>query len=168
MENNLDQKTKTNEEQFPAVASAYEVSLKSYDWCIQRSDSIDSVIDRLLAWFSSITLGVVAIVATRNEVQYFESWFFYLAILLFLAIIGIGICAKWIGSLRLIDPSELFNKYLEYSVWEFQKNIIYWSGYDFSQNQDYVNWKGKCSIYIMFCFALEIIMLGIWLTTIGK
>lgn len=156
----------TNEKKYPSVELAYDISLKTYDWAMQRSDSIDGTIDKLLAWISSITLGVIAIMATKIQFVSFHSNYFYMAIACFVFTILAGTYTKIRGSLSLITPENLYHKYLSYEQWEFKKNIIFWAGEDFKHNQGLVNWKGRVSIFMIIAFLLETIAIGEWLISL--
>ena len=166
----LEENNTFTEENYPAVDLAYEVSLKSYDWAIQRMDSIDNTIDKLLAWISSINLGVIAIVASktsnisgyRNLSELFESGYFYTSMVIFFIIILLGVITKIFGSLRLVSPKKLLSR-LHKNHWLFKKDAIYLSANDFRINQIIVNRKGYISITIIVLFIFEIYFLIGWL-----
>lgn len=156
----------TDEEAYPSVETAYEIALKSYDWSIQRMDAIDGAIDKLLAWISSINLGVIAVIASKNLPIYFESKYFYYVMIIFLLIVLTGIGTKIKGSLRLVSPEKLVNM-LHKNPWEFKKDGIYLSSKDFKRNHIVVNRKGYASTVMIICFVLEICLLVKWLTSLS-
>lgn len=155
-----------NEEVYPSVELGYEIAMKSYEWAIQRMDAIDETIDKLLAWTSSVNLGVIAIIASRNLYDYFKSCYFYWAMTLFLLIILTGIATKIKGSLSLVSPEKLLSR-LHKSPWQFKKDAIYLSAIDFRRNHIIVNCKGYASTGMIVCFTIEIIILVKWLTSLS-
>ena len=162
----MDAQDKSNEEKYPSVNYAYEIGIKSYDWCIQRSDSIDGTIDRLLTWFSSITLGIVTLVARKGSMDDFHNSWFIATAIIFILIILAGIYTKVKGSLALVNPKEVYDKNLHRTEWDFKRTILFWSGRDFELNQGLVNWKGYVSVVMIIFFILEGVAIYNWLTSL--
>lgn len=159
----MGKKKKTNEEIYPSVYSAYDIALKSYDWAIQRTDSINGAIDRLLAWISSITIGSMAIIAGKETFPPINSIWFYLGAGSFILSILIGVFAKVRGSLSLLSPKEIHEKCLHLREWEFKSNIIYWAKDAYLKNKKYINTKGHLYDAMIILFLFEAIFYGIWL-----
>jgi len=165
------EENKINEEinlqTYPSVDLAYDIGLKSYDWAIGRMDAIDSTINTLLAWISSINLGVIAIIASKNSAAYFNKPCFYYAMIAFAVIILSGLATKVCGSLRMLLLEEIYDSYLHESHQEFKKDIFWFSGLHFRKNQVIVNRKGYVSIGMILCFIIEIIFIYLWLTSLN-
>lgn len=153
----------TVEQNYPSVDLAYDITLKSYDWAIQRYDAIDNTIDKLLGWISSITLGVIAIVATKEPQPNFQDCAFYVAMFFFGITVVSGVATKVWGSLSLINPQDVYNKYLTLVKSDFKKKVVFFGGKAFKRNQTIVNHKGKVSILMIGCFIGEMVAIGYWL-----
>ena len=154
---------KTLEEQYPYVNPAYDIAIKSYDWCIHRSDSIDNTIDKLLTWISSVTLAVITFAYTQKITTNFESKWFKVSIILFFGSILSGIVTKLMGSLKLLHPKIIHENFFSLSEFEFKSDILIRAGEAFSHNQFLVNWKGWISIIMILCFISETITLLMWM-----
>jgi hypothetical protein len=154
---------KKNEQTYPSVFFAYDIAIKSYNWAIQRSDAIDGSIDKLLAWITSITIGIIAIISGKEMFMSVYSIWFYLGMGSFIIAILIGVYSKVRGSLNLLSIGIIYEQYLHLGEWEFKKDIIYWAGEAFQKNQKYINWKGKLSIAMIIFFLMEVIFFAKWL-----
>jgi hypothetical protein len=171
LEENKMNKENTLEEKYPSVEFAYDIALKSYDWAIQRSDAVDSRIDRQLAWFSSINIGLVAFIATKYPTTSFHSFWFTFSVAIFLESIILGIFTKLKGSLKLVSATELWKNrqhWFAYTPWEFKKRNIKWAARHYELNQDFVNWKGTFETAINIIFLIEITTLIIWIIRLGR
>ncbi len=155
------------EKQYPSIKYAYEIGIKSYDWCIHRSDAIDNTIDKLLGWFSSVTLGVITLVITKSKVFTIDyNIWFYISIGLLITIVLLGIYTKVKGSLMLLSPEKLYNENLHKNEFTFKKDVTSWASQAFIHNQSLVNRKGMISVAMIGCFILEIITLAMWVTSV--
>ncbi|MFZ1978672.1 MAG: hypothetical protein WAV76_12015 [Bacteroidota bacterium] len=162
---------KTLRKKYPSVIYLYDVAFKSYDWAIQRSDAVDSRIDRYLAWISSINIGLIAIIATKYSFISFQSFWFRFSMIMFIASIGCGIFTKLRGSLKLFDPEKVWEKrkiWFGLEEWKYKKRVFYWAGRHYHINQSFINWKGNCETAIIIIFLVEIISLCIWIIPFGK
>ncbi len=149
---------------YPSTDSAYDIAIKSYDWCLDRSNAIDDTIDKLLAWISSVSIAIPTFVFGQHIRGSLDSKWLRTAAILFVGSIVAGIATKVIGSLALISPSELHAKHLHKDEQTFKIDIVYWAGKAFNHNQNLVNWKGRISILMIICFVAEIATLWMWIT----
>ena len=76
----------------------------------------------------------------------FHSKLLYLAIACFVVELIVGTYARLCGSVRLLNPATLYEKWLEWPPWEFKKNFIYWAGEDFKDNVALVKKKWALSV----------------------
>lgn len=165
---NQNPNTVSSESTYPSVELAYEQALHSYDIAIQRSDAVGDTIDKLLTWFSGITIAVITIVATNSNLTApFKSCWFYISIIIFLAIVILSVVSRIRGTpLMVVSPQELYEKTLGYSQWEFKKNAIYWASQHFIENCRFVTWKAKIAKAMSWLFIVEIITLTVWLISL--
>jgi len=147
--------------EYPSIKYAYEIAMKSYDWCIDRSNAIDGEINKLLAWISGATIAVPTFIFTQHFRESFNPCWLGFSILSFLASIVLGMSTKIFGSLELLDPKKFDEIHLAKTELIFKKDILLWTGEVFERNQGLVNWKGKISMAMIICFFLEITAFGL-------
>jgi len=157
----MDKKKNVIEEQYPYIKPAYEIALKSYDWCINRSNAIDGGIDKLLGWISSVTLALIAFISTHYTVNFSSKWF-YCSMILFVGAIISGLATKAVGSLKLLHPKILHEEFYSLDEFQFKTDILIRAGEAFTNNQFLVNWKGWVSILMIICFIAEMFFLLKW------
>jgi len=157
-------KTIPLEVNYPSIAVAYDIAIKSYDWCLNRSNAIDDTIDKLLAWISSLTIAIPTFVYGQHIKTGFNSTWFKVALTFAAASIIAGVTTKIVGSLKLISPQRLYDKHLHKPELVFKMNMIYRAGSAFNHNQSLVNHKGYFSILMIICFVCEIAALWLWIT----
>lgn len=163
----MEDETELNAQKYPTVLFAYDIAVKSYDWILSRSDAVDSKIDRIIAWNSSINVGVIAILAKKIEGSSFCSIWFFIAAVTFLMITVLGIVTKAFGSLNIPSPEVIYNQELHKTEWEFKKDAIYNSGQDFKKNQRLVNTKGNSAIAMSIIFLINILAIGLWIISLS-
>jgi hypothetical protein len=83
---------------------------------------------------------------------------------LFLGAIIAGITTKVMGSLKLLDPTILYEEYGSLTEFQFKTDILIRAGEAFRDNQSLVNWKGYLSVVMIACFAAEAVTLWMWIT----
>lgn len=149
---------------YPATKNAYDIALKSYDWAIQRSDAIDNRASKLLAWISSITIGVIAIMYSKTPLTTFQNNYFYTAMVVFAIAVILGAVIEFITYVRFISPQKLYEEYLHYEEEEFMRYIIYFAGQAFQKNLKLINRKGYILGTMLVLFLVELALLGIWIT----
>ncbi len=153
---------------YPGVEIAYDTIEKSYDWAIQRLDSVDDGIDKRLTWISSITIGVVGFFSTKLPPSSFicNVWFL-IAMVFFVVAVSIGMITKFYGSLIIPSPKVFFDKWLHFSEFKFKKTALFDAGNHFVKNLSLINRKGRLSSVMMICFIVEIVFLGLWIITLN-
>jgi hypothetical protein len=152
----------SSEEKYPSVELAYAISLKSYEWVLDRVNAVDEGIEKLLALASSINLAVIAVVSGGN--LSFHGWF-WVALSLFAAGVVVGMTARLGSKVILITPANLYSKWLHFSPWEFRQNMIYFVGQHFEKGRRLVNRKGAYAIVVATIFLLEGVALALWLVS---
>jgi hypothetical protein len=163
---------KTNEEKYPSVEYAYDLSLQSYDWGIRRLDAVDSTIASFTGWVTGINLALITMISSRyvansDSISPFKSSLFWLSMVLLLLTIIYAIKIKARGELMLITPRRLYQKSLRFSKWEFKRTVIQNASYHFESNRKMVNWKHKHLNIINYLFLAEIISLALWIISLS-
>ena len=97
----------------------------------------------------------------------FRSIWLILAFCMFLLIVVLGVLARTLGTMILIDPKQHYEKWLHYSEWEFKKNAIYWAGEHFRVNKILINRRGLVLNAMSLLLFIEVILLSVWATKNG-
>lgn len=155
---------KEPEEEWPRVDLAYEFVLPSYGWAIKRLDAIDGRIQALQALIVSVTLAVpvfARVVLADGSVDFGSRWF-VLALVAFGLSVAIGLVARTAGTIKLLNPDKLYERYLDKSRWEFKRGVLYFAGIHSVENHRLVLRKGWAMTAMAALFLGEAIFLVLW------
>ena len=134
--------------EYPAVPSAYDFVIPSYQWLVGRFDAADQRLTFLLGLISTLTLGAkMFATALRPDISFRSVWFIS-AIVLCLCAGTVGIRGRVNGRLRLSDPMVIYQKNLHHSEWAFKKNTIFFAGQHFNANAEAIRRKGNTSAFV--------------------
>jgi len=148
---------------WPGVDTAYDFVIPSYQWILARFEAVSARIQSLQAFATTVTLGVPAVaISIRGDITFKSVWFIS-ALLLFLAIVIIGLITRPWGSVILADPQKFYDKWLHFQEWEFKKNAIYWAGEHFAANVSLVNRKARMMTIMTILFLVEAGFLLVWI-----
>jgi hypothetical protein len=161
----MEKKTNENEDeaQFPSVELAYEFVKPSYDWMLSRLEAINTKIQGLLTFATTLTVAMpIFAKAIFDDVDY-NSWWFYGAIIGYVLLTVIGIWGIRKGNIRLVHPKNLYDKWLDKSPWEFKKDTIYFAGEDFEDNKKIIEGKSLCRDIMTILLLVEIFSIIVWI-----
>jgi hypothetical protein len=159
----MDQEINDEEKRYPSVDLAYNFVKPSYDWMLSRFEAANSKIQGLLTFSATITAAFPILVkAIFNDVDFSSPWF-YGAIIAFIFLVLTGIVGRRLGSIVLVHPEVLYEKYLYYSHWRFQQTIIYWAGKHFNMNNKIIVKKAWCTDIMTIFLLGEILCIAIWI-----
>jgi hypothetical protein len=95
----------------------------------------------------------------------FGSWLFLAAMVIFVLTMIIGLIAQTAGTLTLLTPTALHDKYLGLSEDEFKKNALLYAGQHSEKNHRTVLRKGMAMSAMTGLFILEAVLLVIWVAS---
>ena len=151
------------ESQYPSVDLAYEFVTSSYDWMVTRFEAVNSKIQGLLTFAATITAALPIITkAIFSDIDFVSLWF-YIAMAAFVFLVLAGIVGLRIGSIVLLSPKILYDKYLHYSHWEFKRMVIYWAGEHLNENKKYIDQKGHFRDIMTILLLVEILCFLLWI-----
>jgi len=156
-----DQAQSPTSAKFPSLELAYQLAVSSYDMAERRHNAIDNRFQSLITFGVTISLAVITIVADR-QVSFISGWFIAALFAFFIAIVVAAI-AQHKGKIRVIDPTILYQKWLELPPERFQKNLIFFSGEHFGLNCDIIDKKHRGLNVAAIVFLIEFILLAVWL-----
>src|ERR1700730_17320362 len=99
------------QEEFPSIELAYPIAVESYNRAERRFDAWDGRIQTLIVFAASIGLAVPPLIHSQQAT--FRSAWFISALCLFVLSILIGFAARMYGSIKLLDPNELYEAWLD-------------------------------------------------------
>lgn len=150
---------------YPSVELAYEYVKQSYDWMLNRFDSTNKKIQNLLTFAVTITAAIPLFAKVIfNEIGFNSGWFIT-AIVVFAALVVIGIIGQRVGVFTLINPKFLYDKFLHYTKYEFKKMVLYWAGEHFRSNKRVLNRKCLFLDIMTGLLLCEIVLVIFWIVT---
>ncbi len=156
---------KSLESQYPSVDLAHELVKPSYDWMVTRLEAINSKIQGLLTLADTVTAALPIITkALFSDIAFSSPWF-YVAMAAFAFLVVTGIVGLRIGSIMLLSPKILYDKYLHYSHWEFKQKVIYWAGEHFDKNKKLIDKKAYFRDAMTIFLLVEILCICLWIVT---
>ena len=154
------------ENEYPGVKHAYEYARSSYGHFFHRLDAVEGRIQALMVFASSVTLGVITLALTVPETPpATDSIWLWTAGVTYLLVIGPGLWGQTVGNLRLISPEVLWQRSLRWDEWEFKKNMLDRSRDDFADNLRIINEKWCYYRHMNAAFAVEVVLLLVWVVT---
>jgi hypothetical protein len=160
-----DTQEQPSEATWPGVHRAYDFVGPSYALILQRLDAANSHLQTLQAFAASIALGAPILAASVVKDIDFHSPWFYSALVTLGALIVIGAVARILGAVQLVTPQMLYDKWLNYTEWEFKKNAVYWAGRHFKDNYTLVNNKALAAFGMTVLLLAEMGLLLGWVMT---
>ena len=148
---------------YPSVDLAYEFVKPSYDWMLNRFQAIDSKIQGLLTFATAIT-AAIPVFAKAIHVNFSSAWF-YAAIIIYVLFAVLGIVGLRFGKVRLINPEILYNRWVNKTIWQFQKDGIYFAGKDFKDNKNLIERKSLFRDFMAILFVGEVLCVIVWVIT---
>ena len=159
----MENKTDADTSQYPSVDLAYDFVKSSYDWMVTRFEAINSKIQGLLTFAATITAALPIIAKAIFSDTNFSSPCFYVAMAAFVFLVITGIAGLRIGSITLLSPKMLYDKYLHYSHWEFKQMVIYWAGEHFNENKKLIDKKAYFRDTMTVFLLMEILCICLWI-----
>ena len=100
--------------------------------------------------------------AIQPTLSFSSSWF-VAAMGLAVLVIFLGSLIRLSGTLSLLDPMVVHNKWLHLSEWEFRQHALYFAGEDFDRNVRLVNRKARGVTAMTVLFFAELLCLFVWI-----
>lgn len=158
----------SDEKSYPRVGLAYEFVLPSYEWAMKRLDAVDGRIQTLQTLIIGTTLAVPVFaraVLPETSLDFGSVWF-VLALLAFVLSIGTGMVARASGTIKLLSPDKLYERYLSKDQEQFKKDVLYYAGAHAVDNHRLVLFKGRAQSIMTGLFLAEVILLVLWITNL--
>jgi hypothetical protein len=147
----------------PAIDLAFQLAVASQDAVIKRLDSVDGKLQTLLGFAAGLFAGIPAIGSAKGIS--FNSIWFYLAVIAMALAIVLSFIARLTGTVKMLNPSVLYQKWLNFSEREFKQKFIEYAGKAFETNNAVVYRKWRFTSVVSFILLLEAICLTMWVVS---
>ena len=145
--------------EFPSVHLAYPVAMEAYEWAARRMDTMDSRIQTVLALGTSLSLAApVAFAALKIEAH--RGWIIA-ATALFMSALATGTYARLTGSLTIMTPKKLHDKWLRLDEEIFKRYAVYFSGKHLEKNRRLLVKRHRLLVAVTLLFLLEMFCLTV-------
>ena len=153
----------TKDNRHPSLELSHEFVLPSYNWMLNRLSAVEGRIHNLLALCITLTAFFpVVVLGLQGKSEYLNGSLSICAFFCFALVLAIGLVARAVGSVRLIDPSTMDHGWTTLSKQEFFKYSIEDAGKTFKRNQDLIARKSLATDIATGVFAVEIVLWAIW------
>ena len=149
-------------EEVSGLDLAYDLLPATYDWMIQRLNSMENRIQALMVLSASFLLTGPALVALAVDSISFSSVWFYLALITAFSNLVTGAAMRIWGELKLPGPRGVDSGWLSLDGHEFRWSSIWWAEIHFKENERIVRWKGRSAIVMTVGFLGETLFLTLW------
>ena len=155
--------TTSQEEEYPGVEVAYDLTVAACESIIKRIDVMDGRLQTIMA-FAATTTAVVPSVANSRGLTFRSNWL-YAALGLFIVQLLLGTIARTFGTMKLVRPHVLWERWLEKESWLFKKDFIFFGKGHFDHNANLLRRRWRLMLVINFLFFVEVLLLVVWVAT---
>ena|GEM_PF-2114293 len=151
-------------EEFPGLDLAYERAMASYQEIAARYDAANRRIDGLLTLASTVTLAAPLIVAATGTGTALRSPILVVVAGSFAVVLLLGVAGRSLaGTLRFVDPFDLYESWLGLGETDFKLEGVYWAGEHVDHGMRVV-WRKSVAAHAMtVLFAVEVVALLVWI-----
>jgi hypothetical protein len=156
---------------FPSILFIYDLAVTSYETSIKRMDAINARLESLMVF--TITANGIIIGATVKNTVYYQRWEFYAAMAVLLIILIVGTVARLYGKILALYPKEFLDEsnlppggapWFHLREFKFKYSFIAHAGNNFEASFRVIKYKWKASICLSLLFAVEIVLICVWLS----
>ena len=152
----------SDEETYPAVKFAYDFVQPSYGLMTARIEATVSRIQALMTFAATITLGFPVLGRAINPSISFGCAPFAVGLTFFIVLMILGVIARDVGDLKLVNPGRLYESSLHLSEWEFKRDAVFFAGESFTHNLALANHKANMGRSMSILLLAEVLMLLMW------
>ena len=162
-----DRRKRKLEAEYPAIDTAYDLAVKSYDVAQQRADAGEKRIHDMVSLSAVVTFGLL--LAANNFSMDTQSAWVYGLMGIFIFDVG-GLlydkCNIVNRGFATIDPQVLFDKHLHLSPIEFKKDMIHHAGEDLALNvKRIIDPRWELAAILTASLVLKVVLFGVWMVS---
>ena len=139
--------------------------MRSYAEVASRLNVVDSRLDSIQSVVVTLTLAVPTVALAADTDPDFASGWVIAAIVLGGVAVLLGLLARAWSGLILVDPADLYEKWLQSPRVEFKREALYWAGKHFAANSRIVGRKSRVATLISGLLFIEAGLFILWLAS---
>lgn len=146
---------------YPAVDTAYALSVESMKIAINRFDSQSGNLDKLITFISSFSVAIIGFLSASHESIKFDyqSTGFRFAVLFFILSLLSAFYGKVTSGVVIPNPKKLYPEIMKNDE-EFKREHVWFLGENFEKVKKRTSQKWCASILALGFFALEIALIS--------
>ena len=129
--------------------------MRSYAEVASRLNVVHSRLDSIQSVVVTLALAVPTVALAAEADPDFGSGWLIGAIALAGVAVVLGLAARAWSGMKLVDPTDLYERWLHLSPAEFKKEFLYWAGKNFDANSRTVNRKSLAASLMVVLLLVE-------------
>jgi uncharacterized MAPEG superfamily protein len=161
---NIETADKANENQYPAVPTAYDLAVKSYEFGERRFQAVENRNEKILGFAVTVNVALIVFLTSSNSPNLnLKSVFFIIAFLSGITSLILGVFAMFTGRVGTIDITQIYESWLHLKDEDFKSEFIIQAANDFKKTFENIEKKSQLASLSAGFFLLEALLLIVWL-----
>ena len=148
--------------EYPSLKLAFEQIGRSYAEVSARLDAAHNRLNAIQSVVLALTLAVPTVALAVEEDANFQSAWLIAAGVLALVNVVLGIAARIVSGMKLVNPAHLYDGWLHLPEEEFKRRSVYWAGQHFIANSRTVNRTGWVATGMVLLLIVEVALFVAW------
>ena len=139
--------------------------MRSYAEVASRLNVVHSRLDSIQSVVVTLTLAVPTVALAADSDPDFGSGWLFGALVLAAVAVALGLRARAWSGLILVDPADIYEKWLQFPPAKFKREALYWAGKNFETNSRIVRRKSRVATLISGLLFIEAGLFILWLAS---
>lgn len=139
--------------------------MRSYAEVATRLNVVHSRLDSIQSVVVTLTIAVPTVAVAADRDPDFASGWVIAAIVLGGTAVLLGLRARAWSGLILVDPADIYEKWLSLPPPEFKREALYWAGKNFETNSRIVGRKSRVATLMSVLLFVEAALFIVWLAS---
>ncbi|MDQ3799035.1 MAG: hypothetical protein M3384_06260 [Acidobacteriota bacterium] len=154
----------STENQYPAVPTAYDLAVKSYEFGERRFQAVENRNEKILGFTVTVNVALIVFLSSSNSSNLnLQSVFFIIAFLSGIVSLILGVLAMFTGRVGTVDITVIYERWLHLKENDFKTEFIIQAADDFKKTFKNIEGKSQLASLSAGFFLLEALLLIIWL-----
>ena len=148
--------------EYPSLDFAYEQIGRSYSEVSARLDAAHSRLNAIQSVVLALTLAVPTVaLAVEEDVNFQSAWLIAAGVVALVNVV-LGIAARILSGMKLVNPAHLYAGWLHLPPDEFKRRSVYWAGQHFTTNSRTINRTGWVATGMVLLLLVEVGLFVAW------
>ena len=139
--------------------------MRSYAEVASRLNVVHSRLDSIQSVVVTLTLAVPTVALAAERDPDFGSGWLFGALALAAMAVALGPRARAWSGLILVDPADIYEKWLHFPPAKFKGEALFWAGTDFETNSRIVGRKSRVATLMSVLLFGEAALFIVWLAS---